>query len=127
MNVLSNFDGSKMRVSIFGQDEPWNKSTRPGRMGKPQWHEYALAYKIAADRLVDNLQPGPIRELYQVFPIMFLYRHYLKLKLKEILRSLLDWDGRQDEEIRRIHSLQELWHEVRLLLEQFDQQMIGEV
>lgn len=127
MNVLRDFDDSKMRESIFGQDEPWNKSTEPGRMEKPHWHEYALAYKIAADRLVDNLRRGPISELYQVFPIIFLYRHYLELKIKEILRALLDWDGRRDEQIKQTHSLHQLWHQARLLLEQFDQRVMGEI
>ena len=127
MNVLSDFDDKKMRESIFGQDAPWNNSTALGRMDKPHWHEYALAYKISADRLVDNLRRGPVSELYQVFPIMFLYRHSLELKLKEILRILLDWDGRQDEKIRRTHSLRQLWDETRPLLEKCDERVIGKV
>ena len=74
MNVLWDFDDSQMHESIFGQDNPWNKSTAPSRFEKVGWDGYAMAYKIAADRLVDGLQWGPISELYYAFPIMFLYQ-----------------------------------------------------
>ena len=120
MNVLRDFDDSRMHQSIFGQQEPLNKSMAPGRFQKVDWDGYAMAYKIAADRLVDGLQRGPISELYQVFPIMFLYRHYLEIRLKEILRILRDWDGRRDAQIPHTHDLPKLWKEVRQLLEKFD-------
>lgn len=123
MNMMQDFDDSKMYESIFGQSEPWNQSTASGRFQKTGWDSYAMAYKIAADRLVDDQQRGPISELYQVFPIMFLYRHYLELKLKEILRVLLDWDGRRHDQIPHIHELPKLWKEVRHLLEKFDNGM----
>ncbi len=51
MNVVRDFDDSRMYESIFGQQEPWNKSTTPGRFQKVGWDGYAMAYKIAADRL----------------------------------------------------------------------------
>ncbi len=51
---------------------------------------------------------------------MFLYRHYLELRLKEILRILRNWDGRRDAQIPHIHDLPKLWEEVRQLLEKFD-------
>ena len=124
MNALWDFDDSKIYESIFGQDDPWNQSTASGRFQKPGWDSYAIAYKTAGDRLVDGLQRGPKSELYQVFPIVFLYRHYLELKLKEILRVLLDWDGNRDDEIPRIHDLTTLWATVRQLLEKFDNDVI---
>ena len=120
MNVVRDFDDSRMYESIFGQQEPWNKSTTPGRFQKVGWDGYAMTYKIAADRLVGGLQRGPVSELYQVYPIMFLCRHYLELRLKEILRILRNWDGRRDAQIPHIHDLPKLWEEVRQLLEKFD-------
>ena len=126
-NVLRDFDDSRMYESIFGQQEPWTKSTAPGRFQKVGWDGYAMAYKIAADRLVDSLQRGPVSELYQVFPIMFLYRHYLELRLKEILRILRDWDGRWDANIPHIHDSPKLWEEVRQLLEKFDDRIVEHI
>lgn len=118
------FDDSKLYESIFGQDNPWNESTAPGRLDKRGWEHYAMAYKVAADRLVDGQQRGPIKELYQVFPIMFLYRHYLELKLKEILLILRDWEGSTDTKPWPGHRLPQSWNEVRQLLEKFDNGII---
>ena len=125
MNVLRDFDDSKMHESVFGQDNPWNKSTEPGRLDKPGWDGYAMAYKTAGDRLVDSLQRRAISELYQVFPIMFLYRHYLELKLKEILLILRKWEGREDTQTLPDHGLTQSWKEVRQLLEKFDDWITG--
>ena len=124
MNMFQGFDDSKMYESIFGQHHPWNESTLPGRFDNPGWHGYALAYKTAGDRVVDGLQVGPISEQYQVFPIMFLYRHYLELELKGILFILHGWDV-GDIRIPHDHGLTPLWGKVRQLLEKFDNWVVG--
>lgn len=119
---MHDVDDRKMYESIFGQDKPWDQSTAPGRLDKRGWENYAMAYKVAADRLVVGLQRGPYSEHYQVFPIMFLYRHYLELKLKDILLILRDWKGIREQKLPD-HRLTPLWEEVRQLLEEFDSAM----
>lgn len=135
MNMMQDFDDSKMYESIFGQDEPWNQSTAPGRLDERGWEHYAMAYKIAADRLVNSLQIGPISEHYQVFPITFLYRHYLELKIKEILLTLRGWEDRESAASQTLdgiskqplnrHTLTPFWTETRQLLDKFDHWVTG--
>jgi hypothetical protein len=49
-----------------------------------KWQFYVEAYKEAADRLVDQLQEsGPDDQL--TLPILFMYRHFVELKLKWIV------------------------------------------
>ncbi len=78
-----------------------------------QFLVYADGYKLAADTVVQNLR-GSKQVL--VFPICYLYRHYLELMIKGLTRlayailngKILYSDG---------HKLTELWEECRALLE----------
>lgn len=54
---------------------------------------YALAYKEGADRLVESLVENGYAHHKLVLPIIFLYRHYVELHLKELIlegKKLLD-------------------------------------
>jgi len=81
------------------------------------WSLYAEGYKSAADFLVKHVKdarPGP---RFLVFPIVFLYRQYIELRLKEIIRDgnrLLD----SPEAFPQHHRLDDLWEQCRRILEQ---------
>ena len=51
------------------------------------WNQYADGYKEAADRVVATINGLP-HEDRLLCPIIFLYRHYVELKLKEIVLAL---------------------------------------
>lgn len=50
-----------------------------------QWHCYAHGYKEAAERLYESWLS--ISDDNLIFPLVFLYRHYVELRLKELLQS----------------------------------------
>ncbi len=78
---------------------------------------YVVGYKEAADHLIDCVASREGTADSLVFPIVFLYRQYLELRLKELLhagRRLLDWE----EEDTHGHELSSLWPPVRKILEE---------
>lgn len=85
------------------------------------WPGYAAGYKYAADILVDKYADlKNIGALRLVYPIMFLYRQYLELALKDLLTTgsqLVDKDKPDLKQYR--HDLPKLWSDVRPLLEKF--------
>ena len=50
-----------------------------------QWHRYACGYREGAERVYESWIALSDDSL--VFPIVFLYRHYVELRLKELLQS----------------------------------------
>ena len=51
------------------------------------WSLFADGYKLAADLLVDQVEGNPSEDCL-IAPILFLYRHWVELKLKELILSL---------------------------------------
>lgn len=77
---------------------------------------YATGFKEAADVLVEEVSETRHRQDVLVFPIGFLYRHYIELRLKEIVktgRELLDEDGGAPTG----HNLTTLWGSARAIIE----------
>lgn len=53
-----------------------------------QWERYIAGYKAAGDRLIGTLRRYKVPNAScMVYPILYLYRHYLELRLKEIIES----------------------------------------
>ena len=131
------FDDAKLHESIFGEDQRWKPvrgvDNAPWRL-PDEWDAIASANKEAADRLVDGLGRGPLGELYQSYPIMSLYRHYVEMRLKGIWIQLQQWErlmriwsGDADEqpEPKYDHQLMEVWWKVRELLDRIDSYAVG--
>ena len=99
-------------TSIFRPGEPscdlaWIPQT------PAQWHRYAEGYKEAADRLYQSWRALSDDDL--VFPLVFLYRHYAELRLKELLQSVArllelpkNWKCN--------HKIDDLWQTLKPLL-----------
>ena len=97
-----------------------------------KWEDYAIAYKEVADHLVNGLQDRLVDEPHLACPIMYLYRHYLELSLKEIINHLLEWHDVEDDFSRlklkhqpRMHELpghplMDSWDWIRSLIEQME-------
>jgi hypothetical protein len=64
----------------------WNRAVLHISRDVP-WHAYATGYKEAADRLIKGINEGQHGQDYLVFPIFFLYRHYLEVSIKELIKE----------------------------------------
>lgn len=76
------------------------------------WDTYATGYKIAGDTLVQYVIDNNRDQDFLVYPIAFLYRQYLELRLKELIvvsSALLN----KDDEFRKNHNLLSLWQLAR--------------
>lgn len=83
----------------------------------PTLGSYAGKFKEAADILVKEAAAGDTMLDVVVIPIMFLYRHYLELTLKEIIVFGREVVGSEPvNNLSREHSLENLWQEASVLL-----------
>jgi len=76
------------------------------------WDTYAMGYKRAGDILVQYVANNDWDQDFLVYPITFLYRQYLELRLKELIligSALLD----KDITIPKTHNLVSLWRQTR--------------
>lgn len=76
---------------------------------------YIVGYKEAGDSLVNSVADRSGTADSLIFPIVFLYRHYIELRLKSLLKDghrLLDKEHKQKSE----HQLSKLWPKVRDIL-----------
>lgn len=84
-----------------------------------QWNMYATGYQEAATAVYEKWKSTPARQEYFMFPMVFLMRHYLELRLKELLHSasaLLD--GQINFTLN--HKIEELWKALRPALLQVE-------
>lgn len=74
------------------------------------WAMYPDGYKMAADMVVDTME-GHAWEDRLILPIIFMYRHYVELRIKHIILELDRLSGtRIDKDRFGKHNLQSLWH-----------------
>lgn len=82
------------------------------------WEDYAFGYKSVADRLVATFMNQGHFGDSDAYPVVFLYRHYLELRLKQLLVAsglLLD----EEAKAPNTHKLVPLWTMLRPRLEHF--------
>lgn len=103
-----NTDNSKLLLEpIFTSDIDWQCNACLHYYNDPL-ELYAMGYKEAADSLVLQVMKTGNHQDSLVFPICFLYRQYIELRLKEIIwsgRRLLDIDGKFPTN----HNIQNHW------------------
>ena len=73
-----------------------------------KWDFYADAYKEAADRLVDQIQENWAPDDRLILPAIFMYRHFVELKLKWIIIHLQLFSGTKISKFN-IHDIWQLW------------------
>ncbi len=99
---------------LFKPDEDWMFNARINIFGD-KLSIYADGYKKAGDIIVDYLKDDGFEIDLIVYPIVFLYRQYIELRLKEIIREgkkLLDEKG----DYPKHHKILYLWKEARDIL-----------
>jgi len=87
-------------------------------MSPENWWHYIGGYKEAGDLLLKIAQGGG-RQNILIYPIVFAYRQYIELQLKEILvnnRRYLDIH----EDFPRSHNIDKLWEILREDLQKID-------
>ena len=97
------------------------------------WVLYTGGYKDGGDLLLQQaLSAG--RQHVLVYPIIFLYRHYIELQLKEIIINMRSYLGKS-EAFPKYHNVDRLWEICKQdlieidkpLVEQLDQQRYEEI
>ncbi len=76
-----------------------------------------MGFKRAADILADHILEFCSGGDLVIYPIVYLYRHYLELKLKDIITRgnyLVD----EPIKLKSGHSLNDLWNDCRTILQQ---------
>lgn len=76
------------------------------------WHQYAFGYQAAYEKLFESWDTSKFRPDSLIYPIAFLCRHYVELRLKELIQmcySLLDLP----KDWRYNHRIDYLWKKVR--------------
>jgi hypothetical protein len=83
----------KKKSTLFNQDQSnWiddidilaNKNIDADNL----WSVYAAGYKEAANLIAEQTMGKRVYKKYaMIYPIMYLYRHYLELQLKNLIRG----------------------------------------
>ncbi len=88
---IDDFMNSKIRSprlndKLFIEADDWRMNACLNMYHDPS-ELYVVGYKEAADSLVDSIanQKGSADSL--IFPIVFLYRHYIEIRLKSLLHD----------------------------------------
>ncbi len=82
-----------------------------------KWDLYADGYKVAADMLVEQIEGNPVEDRL-ICPVLFMYRHFVELKLKHLILSLDKLSGKQISEKQfGKHHLYPLWLYVKTHLD----------
>ena len=101
---------------LFCSAEDWHNNACINYVHDPL-ELFASAYKEAADALVEKVISTSRDQDILVYPIVFLYRQYLELRLKEIIkhcRIFLD----ENPDFPKHHKINELWITVKELVTQ---------
>ncbi|MBD3338588.1 MAG: hypothetical protein GF353_05750 [Candidatus Lokiarchaeota archaeon] len=108
------------KKSIFSERKDWwNKASLEISSNTEGLAIYTQSFKDAGDRLVEYAQSDKTSINFLVFPILFLYRHYIELALKEIILSATQYLEKENNAINS-HNLSHLWDETKKLISEVD-------
>lgn len=99
---------------LFTSHEDWWNNACLNWSGY-SWSLYAAGYKEAADLLVASVEQRTAGQDILVYPILFLYRQYLELEIKDTLQMARRLQGVSGENPMH-HRIDQLWRELSKLL-----------
>ena len=103
---------------VFRPDDDWWMNACLD-FRRADWNLYATAYKDGADALVERTITARHQLDILVYPIAFLYRHYLELRLKQLISAGTELvQGKLPEKWPSGHNIDWLWGFCRKLLEE---------
>lgn len=82
----------------------------------PSWTVYVRGYRVAADRLVEHALAERSDRDFLIYPILFLYRQFLELALKEVIKYALMLSDETPAQPGNHHRLERLWNQVEELM-----------
>jgi hypothetical protein len=116
--MTTNSDWPENGARLFESSDDFYNNAWFNWVRDGKWDLYADAYKDAADILLDKLLGSHNHSLDRfVYPICFMYRQYLELRLKEIILKYLPQDQRKAKVRKLNHHIYCLWCEAKKVLE----------
>jgi hypothetical protein len=106
---------SKSEHSIFEAGDPWHGNACVNFSHDP-FELYIYGYKLAADLLVENVLQSGSHIDSVVYPVCFLYRQYLELRFKGMIRIGFEI-FEKEKDFPKHHRLGDLWREARAMAE----------
>jgi len=103
-----------MSNSLFSGDQDW-KANACLNWSLDSMGLYIEGYREAADKLVHDVVETGTNQDTLVFPISFLYRQYIELQLKHIIRESRIFLG-EGASFPEHHRIQDLWNTANSLM-----------
>ncbi|KAA0226940.1 hypothetical protein EDS67_18675 [candidate division KSB1 bacterium] len=117
---LQNLSWPEKKKSLFSERKDWWNVARLKIRGEAEGFSiYSEGYRDAADKLVEYAKTDQTSIDSLIFPILFLYRHYIELALKEIILAATLYLGKQHKSIKS-HNLTQLWQRVKELISEVE-------
>ncbi len=104
-----------MTNPLFAPSKHWQLNACVNQ-GLDAWYAYTSGYRRAAELITDALRERPHDQDILIFPVLFLWRHHLELRLKAIARSA-SWLLGQDWKATKEHDLGQLFAAAMPLVE----------
>ncbi len=112
-DLPSQYKGDK----LFKGDLDWWHNAVVDEWSHESDHD-VIGYRKSADLLFDHVKRRPQDRHYLVFPIVFLSRQYLELRMKDILTGGYKLLGKKGK-YPGTHNLCDLWSKCRPVLERY--------
>lgn len=102
---------------LFKESTDWesNADVTSGGEYYNMWDKYASSYKLAAETIAKEVSNDHSKIDYLICPLVFLYRHYFELRIKEILYSSGE-EGSEKLQKLTHHDLIEIWKESKMAI-----------
>jgi hypothetical protein len=78
-----------------------------------EFGSYASGYQIGALKLLDHALTESRDRDFLIYPAVFLIRHYIELRLKELIQGL-NYCLKQTKDFPTGHNLQHLWNDFKI-------------
>ncbi len=118
---IKNMKWPKKGLKIFKSDfDWWNNASVDYYQTVEKLSIYEEGYKEAGDIVSKYVNENKFFQDALIYPIVFLYRHYIELALKDIIgnvKKLL----KGEYEIPTGHDINRLWNEAKEFLKQIDE------
>ena len=113
---IKNQKWPKKELRVFNTDfDRWNQASLDYYRAEEKLSIYAEGYKEAGDIVTRWINDNRILRDALVYPIVFLYRQYIELVLKDIIGSVNKKET-GEYEFPKHHKIMDLWKEANALL-----------
>jgi len=107
---------------LFGSGPDWHNNAC---LGMPGGFAYIAGYLRAGDVLAQHVETTHHDQDFLVYPMMFVYRHYLELRLKDLRKDCFELLDREvDPKLN--HALGVLWKDCRGALDELWDETFGD-